>query len=687
MKKALAILGFLTLCESPLLAQDLTDTTVAAHTQARVNDSVAMKSRFGVYLNYGWNLAMPDFSILPGAYSCCHKYSEGDGKGISFGALYEMPIYRDWYLSFRAGFNQLDQLLTNRENTNVIINGVSQNGVFEHRLNTKLGMLNFDLGANYRAFENLFVNLGFKFGYFISSSYQQLEKIVEPNGVGVFEDSGLPIRNYSEGDLKDLNNMQAFINAGVSYELPLNKKNFLFIVPEINFSYGLTNVVSGIAWNDALIKGGFAVKYQEPPTPPPPPEPPLFPPSPEFPEPAPAPTIYASLKAEILDSNNNRSDSVRLLIEDFISFNMRPMLNYIFFDENSSEIPKRYIKIKSEETDSFKEDELKNMDVLPTYYYVLNIIGKRLRETPRAKITLVGANSNEGVEEGNLQLSQRRAESVKAYFTDVWGIDAGRIKVEARNLPKEFSNYEEVGGNEENRRVEIIASDPDISEPVFTIDTIRRISKASLRFYPKIDAQAGIKNWKLSAKQDNSEIFTDEGNTEYPDTIDWTIDEDKKNNPRKGGQVDYSLDVTDNLGQSFSTPIASFPIDQLSIDKKKVEGIADKEFEFYSLILFDYGKSKLGSEHKKTAALVKKRITKESKVSIIGYTDAMGGEEINKKISYERANEFAKKINLKNSKILGAGESELLYDNSLPEGRFYCRTVKITIETPINNEK
>jgi hypothetical protein len=30
----------------------------------------------------------------------------------------------------------------------------------------------------------------------------------------------------------------------------------------------------------------------------------------------------------------------------------------------------------------------------------------------------------------------------------------------------------------------------------------------------------------------------------------------------------------------------------------------------------------------------------------------------------------------------GVGESTLLYPNDSPEGRFYCRTVQVLIETP-----
>jgi hypothetical protein len=40
-------------------------------------------------------------------------------------------------------------------------------------------------------------------------------------------------------------------------------------------------------------------------------------------------------------------------------------------------------------------------------------------------------------------------------------------------------------------------------------------------------------------------------------------------------------------------------------------------------------------------------------------------------------------LNQANSEVLGLGKDILLYNNDIPEGRFYCRTVNITVETPI----
>jgi outer membrane protein OmpA-like peptidoglycan-associated protein len=120
---------------------------------------------------------------------------------------------------------------------------------------------------------------------------------------------------------------------------------------------------------------------------------------------------------------------------------------------------------------------------------------------------------------------------------------------------------------------------------------------------------------------------------------------------------------------------------------KRRSGQSDKEYEYYSLILFDYGKSDLGFEHKKVVDFVKGRLSEGSKLLIYGYTDSMGEEEVNLKLSDKRAKSVLKRLEIsENINYEGKGESELLYDNSLPEGRFYCRTVTIDIETPIKNK-
>jgi len=41
-------------------------------------------------------------------------------------------------------------------------------------------------------------------------------------------------------------------------------------------------------------------------------------------------------------------------------------------------------------------------------------------------------------------------------------------------------------------------------------------------------------------------------------------------------------------------------------------------------------------------------------------------------------------INRKGASATGTGKQTLQFDNDLPEGRFYCRTVNVIVSTPIN---
>lgn len=644
------------------------------------------KFRWGGFFNYGLNLNNADFVHLPNTFSCCANYGWAITPGFSLGALVEIPFTQEFRLGLRGGFNQMNTKHTVAKKTIFIRDGVPFDGEVEHLLDARLAGISIDVLPTYRVWKNLFVDAGAKLTLLVHDKFKQIETIKSPNDPNIyFEENGLKYRNYYHGDIPDLNAMLIHASIGAHYDFTLGSKKSWIISPEVSYSFGLNSLVSGVDWSSHLVRGGISIKYQAPPPPPPPPTLPIAPEMPELPEPVPPAQLAASVSVTQLDSLGNKSDNLELTIEDFVSLNMRPLLNYVFFDINSAEIPNRYILANKEEAANFSEENLKDMDVLPTYYYVYNIIGSRMQKYPNATITLTGTNSNEGVEQNNTELSKRRAETVKEYFVNNWNIAPERINIKYGNLPSEPSNASEVGGNEENRRVEITSDEPNITEPVLTIDTLRSIPTTTIVFRPSVESDAGIKSWQLNIMQAGQVIKSFSGNDELPDSMNWVIEEKSKNVPTKGGNLVYALEVTDKIGNTYTTEPQQIKVDQLTIDKKRVEGIADKEFEFYSLILFDYGKSKLGTEHKKTADFVKKRITDKSIVSIVGYTDSMGGEAVNKKISTARANEFAKSIKISNASIYGVGEEELLYNNELPEGRFYCRTVKINIETPIEN--
>ena len=133
------------------------------------------------------------------------------------------------------------------------------------------------------------------------------------------------------------------------------------------------------------------------------------------------------------------------------------MLNYIFFDLNSSKIPKRYERLAPADTAVFRIENLRDYGTLETYYKILNIIGRRMKDNSETSILLTGFNSNAGVEESNTASSVQRAESVRQYLANVWGIEQYRMKIKGKNLPSTPSKTSEREFNievrDENERV------------------------------------------------------------------------------------------------------------------------------------------------------------------------------------------------------------------------------------------
>lgn len=654
-------------------------------------DTLQLKPKIGIFGHYNINAFNSSFSQLPGVPNCCTEFTGGSGSGFSVGALAEYPFQRffqfdgteKFSFSLRALFSSIDGRIRASENTTVIVDGVSQAGAFDHLLDSKLNYFSIEPGIRYNVIDKLGLFGGFNVGFGILSKYSQREELTHPADRGTFID-GRRIRNEYSGNIPNASTIQAGLKIGAGYDLPLNKKEWLFISPEVFYNYNFTKVVSGLNWNIHTISLGIAVKYQEPPPPPPPPLPPISPPLPVLPQPDAPPVITASVRAVEVDSNNVIKPDFNIRIEDFVTLNMRPLLNYIFFDENSAELPVRYKKLKPSETNKFEFKGLQDLNALETYYHVLNIIGKRLKDNPNAKLTLVGTNSNNREEKNNKELSLARANTVKDYLVDVWDVNPASVKLTSRNLPAQPSRKNEPDGEEENRRVEIICDDISITDPVITIDTMRALSTSLIRFLPKASAEAGIKNWKINVSQENKELAGFSGKEDPPDKLDWELSGKNGSSPKSRGKIEYSLSVEDSLGQSMKTQKRFLPVEQITIERKRQSKQADKEFEYYSLILFDYGKTSLMREHLKVVDFVKNRLTANANVFIYGYTDRMGEEKVNKRISEQRAKAVASRLKIPKSTYAGIGESQLLYNNDTPEGRFYCRTVTITIETPIN---
>ncbi|MBX3043235.1 MAG: OmpA family protein [Candidatus Kapabacteria bacterium] len=167
------------------------------------------------------------------------------------------------------------------------------------------------------------------------------------------------------------------------------------------------------------------------------------------------------------------------------------------------------------------------------------------------------------------------------------------------------------------------------------------------------------------------------------ESVDWMLDEDKRSIPVLDKPLEFTLTAYDIKSNKAVSDKGIIEIEQITVQKKRTSGVADKQIDNYSLILFDFDKSDISFNNKEIIGFVKSRLNADSKVEITGYTDRTGDDTYNKRLSERRASTVNGELKHKGSTFKGIGKEILLYDNDFPEGRFYCRTVNIRVENEI----
>lgn len=360
------------------------------------------------------------------------------------------------------------------------------------------------------------------------------------------------------------------------------------------------------------------------------------------------------------------------------------LLPYVFYEEGSDIIPNRYNILNNSQVASFTIDQLWYKSTIDIYHDILNIIGKRLTMYPKSVLTIQGNNANTGIEKENTELSRRRAENVKQYLQNIWGIKENRLIVKAGNLPKAKSlPIDDPETAQENRRVEFSSNDYRIIEPLDLKNTMATSNPPKVRFNVQGAADFGIASYTIDAIQAgfNGNSFKQTETSSLPNTIDWEIAKNQALTPKLAKPVTCSLTIIDKKGNSKMVGTDQMDIDLITIERKIKEHINGYEVDSFSLILFDFNKSDVEDANKKIIAAIQKRVKKGSEISVTGTTDRIGSEEYNARLSQERANAVKAAINRKGSVSIGKGEQDLRFNNDLPEGRFYCRTVNVVVRT------
>ncbi len=698
---------------------------VSSPLQAQKVDSSA-RTRFGVFGQFAYNMHRAAFAKLPGVPNCCPQFTDAVSNSYALGALFDIPLNNVFGFSLRASYTPTPALFRATEsNPRTALQNTAGEAIvgssFFHEINANLGSAGLEamftikpLTGTTRTDDGLTVLLGARAGYMLQRDFKQQEQTFADSVI--FVDTKSRLRNVVSGNALPESNVYAIsLMGGVAWEIPLNAKRTVYITPEVFYSFPLTPVIPSSAlngsWSVHQIRAGIALKFaperkvidtsSAPPQTPPenttvivgtPPTKTETKRPPETGVETGTKELSATLTAVGVERDGKELPDVTFRVEEFLSTNLRPLLPYVFFEQGSDNIPERYDRLAARDVRDFHVDKLHNYEMLETYHHIMNIVGRRMKSYPRAKLTITGCNDNTAVgERGNTALSYRRAKAVRDYLANVWDIDTARMPIQVRNLPATptVSNTKLYDNEvvQENRRTEFSSDTWEILEPIKTTDTVRTVSPPSIRFRPRVMLpQGNVKEWRLQVRQDGQKLKEFWGTGNIPAILDWNLTENQATIPRAPTPLEYTLSVVDDAGNRLSAQ-GSSPVEQITIQRKRRERLKDREVDRYSLILFDFDKSNLTNTQNRIASFIKTQIQPEATVRISGYTDYTNPLDYSLRLSKARARETASALDLmKKAEVRGLGKTVLLYDTEIPEGRFYCRTVTIIVETPIQPE-
>jgi len=233
--------------------------------------------------------------------------------------------------------------------------------------------------------------------------------------------------------------------------------------------------------------------------------------------------------------------------------------------------------------------------------------------------------------------------------------------------------------------VEIETNSPEILSPVIYSKFNEYIPiQNTVSIALETDAKAEITDWRLSILHHEKQLYAKSG-IQLPDAkFDIPLDSaiiSSLGNSISGMQdsVDILLEFTLASGEVLS-----------SRTKQSIKNTKNTyEISRLSLIVFEYDESTLSDKNAMMMReFLKKEIGPQSKIDITGSTDKLGEATYNVELSQDRAKAVetymrSLQSNLNITSVKGIGSSRMMFDNSLPEGRYYCRTVSIEVKNPI----
>ncbi len=556
-------------------------------------------------------------------------------------------------------------------------------------LSTKLSYVTVEPSLRLAPFKgDFYLYIGPRFAYNLDKSFIFHQKVNPeyPNQIA---------NPAVSGDLSDVKSTIVSAQVGMGYDIHLSskaKQSQFVLSPFVSFQPYFGQEPRTIeTWNVTTIRAGAALKFGHGHKFSPPVEkvePVVVVPVKTI-TPEPIPVVESEVAFTINSPDNIPGE--RHVREIF------PIRNYVFFDEGSTQIPSRYVLLQKNQVKNFKESQLevfspKNLSgrskrQMVAYYNVLNILGDRMSKKPTTTIILAGS-SEQGIVDGKAM-----AESVKKYLVTTFGIAPARITTKGLDKAAIPSGVE--GGTHElkllsegNRRVTIETVSPTLlmefqsgsGAPLKPVEIVN-VQEAPIDSYVTFnvsDEKDAITTWSLQVADENGAVQN------FGPYTQESLSLPGKSILGARPEGDYKVTMTGQTKSGKTVTKETTMHMVLWTPSKDEEGMR------YSVI-FDYNEDKATTVYEKYLTdIVVPKIPVGGKVSIHGYTDVIGSEVYNKKLSVSRANDVKAIMESALAKTgrtdvkfeaFGFGEDQDLspFENKFPEERFYNRTVIIDI--------
>ncbi len=626
----------------------------------------------------GATINMPDagFRQLGSFPSCCPEFTSGTGTGGQFGGWLERRIADRVSIVGRLMLSWDNVSFTDDESSFVADLRDTPRVVpalFRHQLQSSHAAIAIEPLVAFTLFDRTSLVFGPRVALGVSSRFRQTETLVEPADFGSFVGSGRVWIDNS-GDIPSTPAVAAWLTSGLRTTFNLRSDESLTLTPELTYSYALNDVSQGADWKPHALRLSVSLGWHGSSLPPDTLVPTIQAPAIAVSEPVKPPAPKIRLKVYGINDDGTVIPDPIIERRETKVINLHPMLGHVYFDDNSSVIPERYLR----GTDRAIRDTL-TLTSMEALHGELAIIALRMKARPQARLRVGGMTANTATDKG-AELARSRAEAVAAKLRDL-GIESERIEVITGDrlftATRMSDTSERVLAIEENRRVEISCSDEVVMGPI-------SLGSIDISVFPKRIrvADSIVSSSPLTVSTD---LRLDDTVVSIPRARDAQgASGDVDLTSIVTGSASRSLNVkvtaTDSAGQT-GQEVLSIPIRRQDTAISKTTRSGELQVERYGLVLFDFNTANIGPHHMLIINIIKSRITPTTTVAVYGMTDRAGSDDYNRLLSLRRAREVARMLGVKDVAVEGLGEDSPQFPNQLPEGRAANRTVIVELRS------